>query len=531
MEPVLLVHGYSAESASDDEADVARIFGNLPKDLKEKLGPPIFDVNISRYVSLDDGVDLEDITLAFDRALKNEFPKLYADGFNAIIHSTGALVLRNWVRRCSPKPSPCRRIVHLAGANLGSGWAHIGETLLAKWLRFIGEGGAERGLAVLDGLELGSNWAFELHRHFLQPGTVMREDYGVMEFSIVGSQPPPRNLIVPFRYGKEDGSDGVVRVAASNLNHHYLRIGPSRAPENVEWDEAVEFSKRAVEASASGNTADFPSADAVFAGNYYSLLDENLPDEPPIRNAGPAGAPRATVPFAIPYCCAHSTEEMGIVSGTTTREEVLELIREALNCPDHTAQTALTAKFGELTATTYNKVRAGTHIDHLSGLFDGAKKLVDDFIHSPQAQYDRHAQVSVRVRDQHGNAIKDCSIHFNSFGGEARPRLLINELFEDTHQNKTSPDTTTFYLRLEAWDGNDWVDRLAQVNGVDFEIDCIDPKTQRIVFVPLRMRLNTALLARYLKPHRATLIDVELLRLPARDTFSMFAYPPDDSTP
>ena len=49
MEPVLLVHGYSAESASDDEADVARIFGNLPQDLKEKLGPPVFDVNISRF--------------------------------------------------------------------------------------------------------------------------------------------------------------------------------------------------------------------------------------------------------------------------------------------------------------------------------------------------------------------------------------------------------------------------------------------------------------------------------------------------
>jgi hypothetical protein len=286
-----------------------------------------------------------------------------------------------------------------------------------------------------------------------------------------------------------------------------------------------------VEASANGSTADFPNADAVFAGNYYTLLEENLPDEPPIRNAKPAGAPRPSVPFAIPYCCAHSTEEIGIVSGTANREEVLELIREALNCSDHTAQAALTAKFGELTGRTYDKVRHGDHIEHLSGLFDGAKRLVDDFLHSPQAQYDRHAQVSVRVRDQHGNPINDCSIHFNSFGGGVRPRLLINELFEDTHQNKTSPDTTTFYLRLEAWDGNDWVDRLAQVNGVDFEIDCIDPKTQRIVFVPLRMRLNTTQLARYLKPHRATLIDVELLRLPARDTFSMFPYPPRQPNP
>jgi hypothetical protein len=525
MEPVLLVHGYSAESAANNAADVARIFGNLPEDLKSKLSPPILDVNISRYVSLDDGVDLEDITLAFDRALKKDFPQLYSEGFNAIIHSTGALVLRNWVRRCSPRPSPCRRIIHLAGANLGSGWAHIGETLLAKWLRFIGEGGAERGLAVLDGLELGSNWAFELHRHFLQPGNAMLADYGVMEFSIVGSQPPPRNLIIPFRYGKEDGSDGVVRVAASNLNHHYVRIGPSLAPEDVNWDDAVGFSKRAVDASAAGDLADYTNANSVFAGSYYTILEENLPGQPPIRITGADGTPRPLVPFAIPYCCAHSTEEMGIVSGIRTRQEVLNLIREALACADPAAHVALATTFSGQIEKTYAEVRGGNHAESLKDLFAGAKRLVEDFIHSPEAQYDRHAQVTVRVRDQHGNAIDDCSIHFNSFGGDARPGLLINELFEDTHQNKTSPDTTTFYLRLERWDrdAGDWVDRLAQVNGVDLEIDCIDPKTERIVFVPLRMRLSTAQLARYVKPHRATLIDIELLRLPARETFSMYA--------
>ena len=522
MEPVLLVHGYSAESADDNAADVAQIFGHLPEDLKSKLSPSILDVNISRYISLDDGVDLEDITLAFDRVLKEDFPLLYSNGFNAIIHSTGALVLRNWVRRCSPRPSPCRRIVHLAGANLGSGWAHIGETLLAKWLRFIGEGGAERGLAVLDGLELGSNWAWELHRHFLQPGNAMRADYGVMEFSIVGSQPSPKNLLVPFRYGKEDGSDGVVRIAASNLNHHYLRIGPALPPEDVNWDDAVEFAKRAVDASAAGDLADFVNGDPVFAGKYYTLLEEHLPGEPSRRSGGAAGAPRPLVPFAIPYYCAHSTEEMGIVSGRETRQEVLDLIREALNCPDDTAHTALAERFNQRTERTYAKVRDGNHLTGLRGLFAGAERLVEDFLHTPEAQYDRHAQVSLRVRDQHGNAINDCSIHFNSFGGGTRPELLINKLFEDTHQNRTSPDTTTFYLRLESWDGHDWVNRLPEVNGVDLEIDCIDPKTERVVFIPLRMRLNSAQLARYIMPHRATLIDVELLRLPARETFSMY---------
>jgi hypothetical protein len=378
---------------------------------------------------------------------------------------------------------------------------------------------------VLDGLELGSNWAWGLHRHFLQPDNAMLADYKVMEFSIVGSQPPPKNMIVPFRYGREDGSDGVVRVAASNLNHHYLRIGPAQAPEYVDWEKAVEFSKRTVDASAAGDLADFLSPDAVFAGEYYTLLEENLPSEPPINTTAEPAAPRPIVPFAIPYSCAHSTEEMGIVSGTRPREKVLELIRDALTCPDEAAYARLADKFQQHTDETYAKVVDSNHVGGLHNIFEGARRLVEDFIDSPEAQYDRHAQVSVRVRDQYGNPIKDCSIHFNSFGGGARPSqgVLVNQLFEDTHQNRSSPDTTTFYLRLEAWNGSKWVDRLAQVNGVDLEIDCIDPKTERIVFVPMRMRLSGGLLSRYLKPHRATLIDVELLRLPARETFSMYA--------
>src|SRR4051812_16736226 len=366
MEPVLLVHGYSAEGSKSDPSDVARIFGALPDGLRTALpGPPILDVNISRYISLDDGVDLEDITLAFDRVLKKDFPKLYSDGFNAIIHSTGALVLRNWVRRCSPQnqPSPCRRIIHLAGANLGSGWSHIGETLLAKWLRYIGEGGAERGLAVLDGLELGSNWALDLHRHFLQPGNEMLADYKVMEFSIIGSQPPPANMLIPFRYGKEDGSDGVVRVAASNLNYHYVRISPSLPPEEINWEEAVEFSKRTVDASAVGDLADFTNADSIFAGNYYSIFEECLPGEISHRIMGAAGAVRPVVPFAIPYHCAHFTEDMGIVSGTHTRVEVLDLIRQALTCNDTEHYAQLVDIFNDRTEATYAKVREPQHIN------------------------------------------------------------------------------------------------------------------------------------------------------------------------
>lgn len=91
MEPILLVHGYSAESAKGESADVRAIFGSLPDDLRKLLFvpgaagaavPEVIDINVSRYVSLDDGVDLDDVTLAFDRVIRRDFPHLL-NGFNA----------------------------------------------------------------------------------------------------------------------------------------------------------------------------------------------------------------------------------------------------------------------------------------------------------------------------------------------------------------------------------------------------------------------------------------------------------------
>ncbi|PYP89982.1 MAG: hypothetical protein DMF61_01920 [Blastocatellia bacterium AA13] len=523
MEPIILIHGYSAESRENDPNEVQQIFGSLPVNLHNLLqqggaDAPIIDINISRYISLDDGVDLDDITLAFDRVLKLDKFKRLLDpqvGFNAIIHSTGALVMRNWLRRCSPKPSPCRRIIHLAGANFGSGWAHIGESLLAKWLRYIGQGGQERGLAVLSGLELGSSWTIDLHRHFLQPGNETLGDYNVMEFSVIGTQPPAKWMIIPFRYGKEDGSDGVVRVSASNLNYNYLRIGPSQPPETIDWDKAAEFASRSVDASTRGDLADFTNSE-FFAGGYYEVKEFSLP-----------GENRQYVPFAIPYQCAHSTSEMGIVGGDLPKEDVLKIINLALHCATPVDYKKLIDEFAEITGNTYEQVAHPNHSMSLKGIFDHAKQALENYFESPQSQYDKHAQIIFRIRDQNDKPVRDHSIHFNSFGGATHAELLINALFEDTYSNSVSPNVRTFYLRLERWDKDSagWKDQLSRVNGLDLEIDSIDAQTDRILFVPLRMRLPGPDLAKYVKPHQTTIIDVQMLRLPSHDTFSMYPNP------
>lgn len=87
----------------------------------------------------------------------------------------------------SGRPSPVKRIVYLAGANLGSGWAHIGKGQLAKWARLVFQAGTERGVQALDALEFGSSWTLDLHLHFLQQGSYTRANYGIYEFVVIGT--------------------------------------------------------------------------------------------------------------------------------------------------------------------------------------------------------------------------------------------------------------------------------------------------------------------------------------------------------
>jgi len=230
MEPIVLIHGYSAETNDTTAAAIASIYGSLPKSLKQIYGrTAVVEINLSRYISLEDGITVDDISRALDRALKTDFSKLLQGKFHVIIHSTGALAIRNWIRRFSPKPSPIGNLIYLAGANFGSGWAHVGKGQLAKWARFVFQGGAERGVQVLDALELGSDWTIDLHLHFLQLGNAMTTDYGIYESVVVGTQADVKWFPIPIRYAKEDGSDGVVRVSASNVNFNYVRFGPTAA--------------------------------------------------------------------------------------------------------------------------------------------------------------------------------------------------------------------------------------------------------------------------------------------------------------
>jgi len=483
MEPIVLIHGYSAESKKTDPPSITAIYGTLPQALRDEYGrPAVVEIDLSRYITLEDGLTIDDISRALDRALRDDFPHLLRGAFHVIIHSTGALVIRNWIRRFSPKPSPIRKLIYLAGANFGSGWAHIGKGQLAQWARFVFQGGAERGVQVLDALELGSDWTLDLHLHFLQPGHTMTGDYQVQEHAIIGTQADVSWFPIPIRYAKEDGSDGVVRVSACNVNFNYVRFGPTAGALELSWKQAAQELGRHRERQKD-RTA------------YYEIK----------RTSQPGVAGRPVVPWAIPYQCAHSGDQMGIVTGSKPRAQVMRLLRLALETPA-ADWSSLVAAYQKETNDTYDRALTGQ-----------APAWWKKWIDEPRAQYDPHAQVIFRIRDQDGRPVPHYDIFFDSVQSKRDPSRSINTLFEDKHVNERSPHIILFYLRTDEFVAarKRWVPRVPEVNGCYLEVSAVEPETGEILYLPMRFEFSAGQLNNWLQGHRTTVIDVELLRLPS----------------
>jgi hypothetical protein len=491
MNPILLIHGYSAESRRSDARSITAIYGRLPAELRRRYGKSqVRTLNVARYLSLVDGIKLDDLSRAMDQALRAEMPDLLAGRFDVIIHSTGALVVRNWLRRHSPRPSPVQRLIYLAGANFGSGWAHVGRSQLAKWGRLVFQGGTERGVQVLDALELGASEAIDLNRFFLSPERSLPRRYRVREFCVIGSQVKDSWLPVPVRYAHEDGSDGVVRVAAGNLNWNYAAIVPTARARKLSWTD--------VRASCEAMALE-PEARPVEPSQHYRVAEQHLADD----------ESRPPIPFAIPYECAHSGKDMGVVTGKAVRAQVMDLLDTAVQVETAAQYRRAAEHFAALTQASYQRVLDTLGPRRVAGLFN-----------EPRAQYDAHAQLIFRLRDQYGAAVPHCDIYFHS---PTDCRFCVNELFEHTHKNRQTDGILVFYLRTDKFSvqAEDWVDQLAQLERVQLEISPTEPRNEEILYLPVCLTLSGRRLRRFIQGHRTTVIDVSVLRLPSPEVFKV----------
>ena len=502
MKPILFVHGYSAENDETTKSAIRGIYGSLPQAVRRHYGRDnVEEIDLSRWASLEDAVNLDDVARALDRALHAEHPHLLKGGFHAITHSTGALVVRNWLRRFSARPSPLNNLAHLAGANFGSGWAHIGQGQFAKWGRMVFDQ-TDRGIRILEALEFGADWTIDLHLHFLQPEHRLDEQYGVREHVIVGTQADVGWFSAPIRYAKEDGSDGVVRCAAANLNFNHVILAPKPEARTLTWKQVAREQEKNLDRSTR-------------RGSFYEFRAPSRP--------GVAGRP--VIPFAIPHQCAHSGEDMGIVRGSKPRRQVMCLIDLALRSTKANWANRVEA-FEKETERTYDQAAR-------QAVPPWWKKWID----KPSAQYDKHAQVILRLRDQDGRPVPHYDVFFDSVKNRQDKSLPIREPIEHQHVNGESPNVLCFYLRTDvmqlAKDGTyKWDRRVPKLGGCYLEVTAIEPATGpvlddrdrsrgQVAYLPVRKEFTAEQLEQFLQPHQTTVIDVEMLRVPSGNVYKI----------
>lgn len=471
VRPILFIHGYSSE---EKDKSVTEIYGDLPQLVKTYFPERKLELlNLSRWLSLNDALHLDDVTLAMDRALKQQCPELLSQGFDVIVHSTGALIVRNWLRNYSTKPSPIGKIIYLAGAHFGSGLAHIGRGQLSRWYRrFHGTG---VGLRILAELEIGSHRTLDLQHHLMRMSKALRNEYGVYEFCLAGSQTLSSFRYLPIRYLKEDSADNTVRTASANLNSTWIEVKPT---EKTEWLSEAQL-KRLI---------DQPGA------------IEGLYQQQTMRN-------HQSIPYSILFETAHFGEEIGIVMGTENRNEVMGQIADALRTPETPlGYQACVERFEKHTALTFARVA----------------KLKSNLLEwDKQAQYEGHSQLIFRLRDQFGRPIEHFDINFQS-EPERDGRLSFGRMIEDKHSNKKEGGTITFYLRTQKFKDNQWVDRLEQVMPVAIEVTAIEPDTGVVAYVPLCLKLDPKAIRETVRVFETTVFDLTLSRLPSNQVFSIF---------
>ena len=222
--PVVLVHGWSVHNTST--------YGELPARLeaesKDDILLDIHNIWLGKYVSFQDEVQLDDISRAFESAIRQE---LDASSLQAkcicITPSTGGPVIRNWIYKYYVEPGkmaecPVSHLIMLAPANFGSALAILGKLRISRiksWFE-----GVEPGKGVLDWLELGSPESWNLNVKWMNYFKGQQQYETFFPFVISG-QSIDRSFYDHINtYTGELGSDGVVRLSGANLNANYYKF-------------------------------------------------------------------------------------------------------------------------------------------------------------------------------------------------------------------------------------------------------------------------------------------------------------------
>lgn len=465
---VVFVHGWSVSNLDT--------YGGLPARLvaeAARAGVEVTtkDVFLGKYVSFRDEVRVSDIAFAFQRAFERDLAALVRKHgrFVAITHSTGGPVMREWAHRFhAAGGGPMSHLVMLAPANFGSALAQLGKSRLSRvktWFQ-----GVEPGSGVLDWLELGSRESWDLNTRWIRGESLAQGPDGVFQFVLTGQTMDRKLYDALNSYTGELGSDGVVRVAAANLNASYVRLEQSPPSSNTDPRKPLSLS-----------------------------LAE------PVRRA-----PR-TAMLLVPQK-SHSGSERGILRsvksapgarGADRDRPVVDALLECIGVRTLRQYEQLCTTFEERTLATQTAERVEVE-----------ERLLGDrhYIH------DRRSMVIWRVRDTSGAALTDFDLLFTA-GPDASPNALPEGFVTDRQRNQRDGGTLTHFFNYDAMFGSEELAHRGELlrrarRGTDTFGLRIEPRpaTGFVHYLPAEAKPSPELLSVLLRPNETTLVDIVLRR-------------------
>jgi hypothetical protein len=392
--PLVLIHGYSATGLD---------FTPLCKAL-EPHGIQAVDLNVGNYVSLNNEITIKDIAEGLDRAFRMREALKDDVEFDAIVHSTGMLVIRSWLTNYGAavlSNTRLKRLKHLIGlapATWGSPQAHKGRTwlgALVKGNRQAGPDFLNAGDEVLDGLELGSRFTWDLaHADLLGAEPYYGKGPNTPFVCVFIGNTPYSGLA---SIANDPGTDGTVRWAGCGLNTRKIIIDLTRTPIGEDGKEA----SRVTVTPWACDRLDIPLI-PVEGRNHASLIADPDP-------------------------------------------EMVKLVADFLQVNDeasHGEWLTRAQSFGEK-AWSRMLVDPGKAAGGVSADF---KTFFGHLVHLSENAIEGWQQFVVHARDERGDGVSDYLIEI--LRQENGAWVEFQEMYTDVHAYTTDPSYRCFHVRL-----------------------------------------------------------------------------------
>lgn len=444
---VIFVHGWSVTHTNT--------YGELPEWLENQGRTGALDIQVGNiylgsYISFNDTVTIDDIARALNHAIHDEIGHKLQKGerFACITHSTGGVIVRKWMDlyfKNSLVSCPLSHLIMLAPANHGSALAQLGKSRLSRIKSFFE--GVEPGQLILDWLELGSDHSWQLNESWLDYDCTKK---GVYCFVLAGQTIDHQIYDALNAYTGEAGSDGVVRVAATNINYSILKL---------EQD----------------------------GDNGENLVVAKMSRTEPTA-------------FGVLPKCSHSGKNMGIIrSVTLTNAATHPAAKWVLRC--------LQVKNKESYIKVAKELEKMTHETQKNERVE----LVKTPIFSREFITNRYAMIIFCLKDDRGNHLEDYDLYLTA-GPKYSEYALPKGFFVDRQLNLKNRGKLTYFLDYDIMEAG--INTPKMQGNLGFRIKAYPESNNKALayYKVLDFRCQLADIDKILRPNETLMVEITLQR-------------------